>query len=266
MIDYSNMPDDNAPSRRWGGIATAIYFVVIVLSMWLVQCNSRVDEIENASSGSLIISFGEVAESSGKSQKSIQAPSKPTAPKPTPKPTPQLTDERNEVETPQPKPVAKQEVTEAKPTETVEEIVEAKPREVNRRALFPGTSNTPQDKGEGKSTTAPAKGVAGSERGTPGVRSDLGDGLTGDYSLAGRSLIGALPVPNYTTQAEGRVVIAITVDEKGRVTSASLQLASSTTNNSRLITAAREAALKARFNQSEEFVQSGTITYIFKLN
>ena len=87
----------------------------------------------------------------------------------------------------------------------------------------------------------------------------------GNYSLTGRSLIGALPIPSYRSNSEGRVVITITVDELGRVTSAS-PASSSTTNDAALVNAAREAALKARFTDSSEFLQSGTITYIFKMN
>lgn len=269
MIDYSNMPDDNAAPRRYGWIATGLYCAVVLLSMWLVRCDSRAEEVEDASSGSLLISFGDVAESSGIAQKSVQAPAKPATPEPAPKPTPQLTDERSEVETPAVKEVKEPEPTPQEPTpvETpVEEVVEAKPREVNQRALFPGSSPTKADASEGSTESATPKGVEGSDRGNPDQRGSLGDGLTGNYSLAGRSMIGALPVPSYTAQVEGRVVIAITVDEKGRVTTAGFQLASSTTNDSRLINAAREAAMKARFDQSTEFVQSGTITYIFKLH
>ncbi len=268
MIDYSNMPDGSSTPQRCGWVATAIYVAVVALSFWLVRCDSRAEEVEDASSGSLVISFGDVAESSGATQKSVQAPAKSVAPQPTPKPTPQLTDERNDVETPQLKEVKQEQpkTVEKKPTVVAEDKVEAKPREVNKKALFPGTSPSQNDPGEGESKDVPSKGVSGSDRGTPGKRGDLGEGLTGDYSLAGRSLIGALPVPGYGAQAEGRVVIAIMVDEKGRVTSASYQQLNSTTNNERLVSAAREAALKARFDQSDEFVQGGTITYVFKLN
>ncbi len=269
MIDYSNMPEGNPFARRCGGVAAAVYVVVILLSFILVRCDSRAEEVEDASSGSLVISFGDVAESSGERKKSIQEAAQSAAPKPQPVAKPQLSDERSDVETPKVAEALKESpkmVEQPTPTPVEEEVVEAKPREVNRRALFPGSSTKESDKGEGVSKEQPAKGVAGSDRGKPSVSSRLGDGLTGDYSLSGRSLIGALPVPSYTAQAEGRVVIAITVDAKGRVTSAGYQLANSTTNDSRLVGAAREAALKARFDQSEEMIQGGTITYIFKMN
>ncbi len=267
MIDYENMPDEGMTSRRCGWAAATLYVVVVVLAMWLVRCESRSELTEDASSGMMMISLGDVAVSSGER---LKAPAKvATPPKPTPKveQKPQLTDEQSEVESPVAKSTETPKPAEAEPTEQkAEEVVEAKPREVNRRALFPGSSNTKNDAGQGESKEVAPKGSAGSNRGTPDKGSSLGEGLTGNYSLTGRSLIGSLPVPAYTTQAEGRVVIAITVDEKGRVTSASLQPSSSTTNNSRLIAAAREAALKARFDQSEEFIQGGTITYIFKMN
>ncbi len=266
MIDYNNIPDEGAASRRCGWIATALYVLVVGLSMWLVRCESRSEMVDNASSGSLEISFGDVTESSGETIKSVKSPATPVTPQPKVEEVSQLTDQRSEVEVPQPK-----SQQEALPTESQEPVatpdpIEAKPREVNKRALFPGTSSTKSDAGEGESESAPQQGVSGSDRGTPGKRADLGDGLMGDYSLSGRSLIGSLPIPSYTTQAEGRVVIAIMVDDKGRVTSASVQTANSTTNNARLISAAMEAAKKARFSQSDDFFQGGTITYIFKMN
>lgn len=268
MINYENMPDDGALSRRCGWVATLLYVVVIGLSMWLVRCESRSEQREDASSGSLLISFGTVAESSGERLKS---PAEAAAPKPKVaqvEQIEQLTDERSEIETPTTKSPESQLQKETQPTPLPhEDVVESKPREVNRRALFPGSAAKEQtQQGQGTAPDSKSKEVAGSARGKAGVNTTLGEGLAGDYSLAGRSIVGALPIPSYTAQAEGRVVMAITVDERGRVTSASLQMESTTTNNSRLISAAREAALKARFDPGEEFFQQGTITYIFKMN
>ncbi len=262
-MNYLNneIGEDHTP-RLSGVIAAVIYVVVIALSLWLTRCDMTTEEELMNSSGSLLISFGDAPDGFGKLQNSNRTPATAAVKTPTVKEQPILTDETSEIEHVQPD----TKVTQAAETQQQGKVEEPKPevapRQVDKRALFPGSSNK-SDQGQGNTTSS---GVVGSERGTPGADSKLGDGLSGDYSLAGRSLIGALPVPSYTSQSEGRVVIDILVDEKGKVTSASLRVANSTTNDSRLITAAREAAMRARFSSSDSFNQSGTITYIFKMN
>ncbi|WP_075589877.1 TonB family protein [Labilibacter marinus] len=93
---------------------------------------------------------------------------------------------------------------------------------------------------------------------------DTGSGV----SLNGRSLQGSLPPPEYVVQEEGIVVVQITVNKKGDVTSAEYQMKGSTTQHSELIKAAITAAKKAKFNVDSDAprVQKGTITYLFELN
>ncbi len=268
----NNQPEYDVVARRGGVGATVLYLVVIVLAMWLVRCDTAPMSEEEMSQGSILISFGDSDEGSGEVEmEQEQEVAQQMEREPTPEPTPEA-----EVE-PTPEPVAEQILTdetsdieqempaeETPPPPPAEEVVE-QPREVNQRALFPGTTTTePSQQSQGDDQTP--KGVVGTERGNDKSEAELGGGLSGDFNLAGRSLMGSLPVPQYNEQQEGRVVINITVDETGRVTSASLRATNSTTNNSTLIAAAREAALKARFSPSDSFVQSGTITYIFKLN
>ncbi len=259
---FNNIEEGVSTSQRSGIIATLIYIVVVGLSLWLTQCKSSDEEILNSSSGSLLIALGDSPDGAGVTRQAVRTPA-PAAPA-TPKveEVQQPTDESSEVELVQPK-TKVEEVVEPKPEQgKVESESEVKPREVNQKALFPGSSNSTQSASSGQTTGA---SVAGSERGTPDADTSLGEGLSGDFSLAGRSLVGSLPVPSYTTQSEGRVVISITVDELGRVTSANYSVAGSTTNDSRLVSSARTAALKARFTPSDSFLQSGTITYIFKM-
>ncbi|MFI3248251.1 MAG: TonB family protein [Rikenellaceae bacterium] len=262
MNYLNNDFNDGATPRVSGVIAAVIYFVVVVLSLWLTRCDMTTEEDLINSSGSLIIAFGDSRDGFGELKNSKRTPATASVKTPTVKETPILTDETSEVEHVQPD----TKVTQAAETQQ-QGKVEAKepevaPRQVNQRALFPGTSNS-NDGGQGSTTS---DGVVGTDRGTPGADSSLGNGLSGDYSLAGRSLIGALPVPGYNSQSEGRVVVDILVDEKGRVTSASLRPVGSTTNDSRLVSAAIDAAKRARFSSSDSFNQSGTITYIFKMN
>lgn len=85
--------------------------------------------------------------------------------------------------------------------------------------------------------------------------------------LKGRSVVGALPRPVYDSEESGTVVVSIWVDNYGNVTKAQAGAEGTTTNNKKLWTAARDAAMKAHFNQKADApaLQEGTITYIFTL-
>ncbi|MDR2425286.1 MAG: TonB family protein [Prevotellaceae bacterium] len=87
-------------------------------------------------------------------------------------------------------------------------------------------------------------------------------------NLTGRSVVGSLPLPAYNSQNEGTVVVAITVDQNGNVTKASATSKGTTVSDTKLWRAAEEAAKKAKFNvkQDAPIYQTGTITYVFKLN
>lgn len=144
-----------------------------------------------------------------------------------------------------------------------------KPREVNKRALFPGRSNSnlpSQGEGEGRGF-----GNQGNINGSPDSKSRVG-GSTGSsrghsFSLSGRHVVGGLPNPAYNVQASGKVIVAITVNQSGSVTKATYSPKGSTTSDSRLIHAALAAAQRARFNvdQDAPSIQTGFITYIFNL-
>lgn len=154
--------------------------------------------------------------------------------------------------------------TEAAPVAPVE-----KPREVNKRALFPGKSNSglpSQGEGDGKGI-----GNQGDPNGSTDSKSRIG-GSTGSsnghsFSLSGRRIVGGFPNPAYNVQASGKVVVSITVDQNGNVTKATYSPKGSTTSDSRLIQAAISAALRARFNvdKNAPSIQTGNITYIFNL-
>ena len=139
-------------------------------------------------------------------------------------------------------------------------------KEINKRALFSSAANaakkdTLAQQTARKVSDALASGhskgntLNGSEEGEPSVR------------LAGRNVDGSLPHPSYNVNEQGRVVVRIQVDRSGRVVSAIPGDIGTTTTSSRLREAAKQAALKARFNiaSSAPELQEGTITYIFKL-
>lgn len=88
-----------------------------------------------------------------------------------------------------------------------------------------------------------------------------------DEGLQGRGLVGALPTPVYPAgNRGGKVVVRVSVDREGKVTSATYEPKGSTTSDSALVEAAIKAARQARFTESAAFIQGGTITYIFKLS
>ena len=124
-----------------------------------------------------------------------------------------------------------------------------------------GKGATMKDSGSATEGTGNEGSTSGNE--SSGVTKGLGG--YGTFDLAGRNLVGSLPVPQYNTQEEGRVIVTITVAPNGRVINAEINRRTVTSS-----TALRQAALKAArqavFNNvSSVNNQSGTITYYFKL-
>ena len=134
----------------------------------------------------------------------------------------------------------------------------------NPKALFKmnrGGADEPDNAGNPRAREGEDKA---SGRG-PGLNPDGLDQL--DKGLWRRGLVGALPLPIHPGEnRSGKVVIRVTVNASGDVSSASYDPVGSTTDDPVLIAAARQAALKARFTESRATVQGGTITYVFKLN
>jgi TonB family protein len=146
---------------------------------------------------------------------------------------------------------------------TVEE-----PRKVDQRALYKGRKNT-DNTSEGEGITE-GEGNQGGITGSPDSENYadiLSQGTGGvTWSLEGRNPI-SLPKPDYKYQLAGTVVVRIRVDQAGKVVSAEAGVKGSNTADTRLWEAAREAALKAKFdsNPSAPVVQQGTLTYHFIL-
>ena len=86
-----------------------------------------------------------------------------------------------------------------------------------------------------------------------------------DAGLRGRGLREGLPHPSASYNVEGTVVVYVTVDSNGNVTSAEIRQQGSTTQDATLRRLAIEAARKAKFKPSPRLSQGGTITYVFKL-
>lgn len=146
---------------------------------------------------------------------------------------------------------------------TTEEL-EAQKRAAQQMASAFGKGFEMGSKGE--TTEQPEEGTQGTETGVSEAEKAVGIGVQGTFDLNGRSLSGeGLPRPINTVQAEGRVVVTITVNPAGEVIATSINLRTNTTHPE-LRKAAEDAAKRARFNGIEGVDnQTGTITYYFKL-
>ncbi len=149
-----------------------------------------------------------------------------------------------------------------------EEQPEEEPKVVDTRALYSGKDRD--------SESSASEGVTGDEgnQGNPFGSVDSPDYSLGQsqgsggpsFSLAGRNPVN-LPSPSLRYQRAGKVVVEITVDRDGNVSSATPGVKGSTTLNSNLLAAAKKAALASRFDRSPDApaYQKGTITYYFTL-
>jgi TonB family protein len=143
------------------------------------------------------------------------------------------------------------------------EVPEPKRKQIDKRALFSSAKNSDKDTLAAQTADRISDAlIAGHPEGNTKVGA-----LTGEPSaqLAGRQIMGSLPLPKYSENESGKVVIKIVVDAGGNVTSASVQPRGTTVSSSRMREAAREAALKAKFSTGSAVAQEGTITYIFYL-
>lgn len=137
--------------------------------------------------------------------------------------------------------------------------------EIDNRALFHSAKNTDKDtlaaqtakeiSDRLKAGHAEGNATAAKIEGTPTAR------------VKGRTSVGLPPRPSYGVQKEGTVVVEIWVDQSGNVVRALLGDEGTSVTDKDLWNAARQAALKTKFNPDWEAKeqQQGTITYIFKL-
>ena len=253
--------DDNSRSRRGGYIALTAYAVAL---MCVFVFASFTIEMPNADEG-ILIDFGTTATGSGRVDMAMSEPApKPTAPRPkAPKVEQDIVTSQQEdapavVQKPQTKPKPVEEVVEPEP----------KPREVNKKALFPGRTVGSDAKSEGESDKA--EGNQGKEQGTLGGAhaEGGGQGTNGiSHNLSGRSVVGSFVKPAYNGKTQGQIVIDIKVNSEGKVIYAKYQPKNSTITENSLIVAAEKAALATKFNKIDQVTpQIGHITYEFRLN
>lgn len=120
---------------------------------------------------------------------------------------------------------------------------------------------------KGNAVEQPEEGTQGVELGVSAAEKIVEEGFAPSFDLQGRSVYGggSLPFPINTVQAEGRVVVNITVNPAGHVVATSINRRTNTVNPE-LRKAAEDAAKRARFNAIDGVGnQTGTIVYYFKL-
>ena len=120
--------------------------------------------------------------------------------------------------------------------------------------------------GKNSGTDNTANGVQGSVNGNNPTGASRGNAGYGDYDLGGRGIVGSLPKPTFNVNANGKVVVRITVNGNGQVIAAE-PTSGTTISNQTVRSAAVEAAKKARFAVKEGAGNvTGTITYYFDSN
>ena len=140
-----------------------------------------------------------------------------------------------------------------------------RPVEINKRALFSSSNNTAKDTIQQQVAAKVTESLkAGHAQGNTTTGNPEGEPSA---KLEGRTTVGALPIPEYTAQQTGKVVVKIVVDRDGNVLKATAGAPGTTITDSSLRESAKKAALKAKFNVSRTApeVQEGTITYVFRL-
>ncbi|MCD6332967.1 MAG: TonB family protein [Bacteroidales bacterium] len=134
---------------------------------------------------------------------------------------------------------------------------------------FGGQADNGNNSGQGDKVKNGNKGVNTGAVESRKQANTLSRGSGISFSLEGRNVIGTLAKPEYKVNDYGTVVVEITVNKEGKVVAAVPGKKGSTTNDSRLLEAARKAALQARFNKvtstNAAIYQKGTITYHFRL-
>lgn len=189
--------------------------------------------------------------SSNSGQQQIATQDVEEAPVVKPNPNPKVTPRNTEPET-KPNPVP---VEDPKPV-------------VNTKALYPGSGSGASGGSQGQTGKPGDQGSKDGSRSTDRQGEGGRGGITGspDFDLEGRK-ITTRPVISDKSQKEGRVVVLITVDKRGKVLSAQPGHRGSTIQDAGLWEKCKAAAMNARFSAIEDGPeeQRGTITFLFTL-
>ena len=203
---YYYDPDNKSP-RRWAMIATAVYGVLLAGSFALVSFDFS--PVTDKPGDTILVDFTE-----------------PPVPEP-PRPPVKVANEPRVHDV-------------AAPVEQTAQVAGKDPvtQTPNPKALFKmnkGGADEPDNAGNPR---APEGEDKASGTG-PGLNPDGLDQL--DQDLKKRGLVGVLPLPEQPENKSGVVLIRVTVDASGRVTSAAYEPKGSTTSDVELVAEARKS-------------------------
>lgn len=250
---------------RWiaGGVALLLHLLVVGLLFWLSMGASKQEHTRDKEiwiSVGVDPDFGDKIEQQGDlvaastSARPASAASESAQPTPPQQPAPKAPEA---TPTPRPTPTPVRSITTKKTPKPVQKPAAPSEREVDNKVagLFDRKKPTGSESGTGKSDAG--SGVA-----------DKGKvGSSAGWSLDGRSIVGngGRPVmPTRVPDIRGTVVVEITVNATGKVTNAEVRLRGTNVVDSKLRSAALQAARKTRFNAVGGVPdQKGTITYHF---
>lgn len=160
------------------------------------------------------------------------------------------------------------------PKKTTKPVKKAEPKPKPSKAttdalnsLLNGNSPKGSTKGEGDDKQLGVKGKKGGDPKSSKYYGNSGSGSGGNYNLAGRKALSK-PIRKPNCQEEGVVVVSITVNKLGRVVKAVAGARGTTNSAPCLYKAAKEAALKTKWNADADAPnqQKGTIIYKFSLS
>jgi TonB family protein len=247
--------------KIYGFLGTLIFHLVVLLILGFTVLRSIVPEEEEG----VLVNFGTVDAAAGTFEPRYSGG---TLPRQAVQPS-----------VPQPQPVQEEIIT-----QDIEEsiaLTQEKKREERRREEERRRAEEQRKQEETiNSRVAGAFGMGSSEsnnqgeatngagnQGSPFGNADRGQNEGVSINLNGRALRGGeLPLPTYTVQEEGKIVINITVDPKGNVIFAEIGVKGTNIDNASMRQSALEAARRARFNSiTGTNNQSGQIIYNYKL-
>ncbi len=285
------------PSERGKGLAGTI-IIHIVLFILLILVSFSIPPPPETEEG-ILVNFGTDKTGQGAIEPSEPAARPETSPPP-PAPATKHADEepmltQNDEEAPEVKKVdpeaekkkiekieadrKKREELEAERIRKKQEEEERKKIEADqqRQADIMNKTKNALANSKNAGTSSTSEGVAGGTGNQGDPRGSVNSNVRGEggglgdkgisYDLKGRGF-QKLPKPKYDYQGEGIVVVEVTVDRSGKVTSAKPGIKGSTTLDDYLLRVAKDAAMEASFDAKPDapLFQKGSITYKFKLN
>lgn len=259
-MQYYN-PENRDP-RRWALVAAILYLALLIVLMLTIRFTVIINTPDDQG---ILVEFGDSDFGVGEQDLSATDVAATTPPPPSQQSEEIFeVDERQEVAIEQRESNSPEQRESQTPEQPKSDTTVVEERVVNKQALFPGRSEQNSAISQGSSEGVGNQGAESG--GQSGASQGGGEGNQAMAVLKDRSVVGSLPKPTYAANVSGKVIVDITVDDYGNVKTASYRAQGSTTNNSQLTAAAIEAAKKARFTPSDNVIQGGTITYIFKMN